>query len=84
MIYTEIEFNESAFKHGVSEDDIRSAMMSLVFDEEMDGFENKYMLLGFDLNGILIEVMYNFIDEHSINVFHSMKCRKDFLKLLER
>jgi hypothetical protein len=59
-------------------------MMTFVFDEKIDRQENKYMLLGFDVNGNLIEVMYNFIDERAINVFHAMKCRKEFLKLLER
>jgi uncharacterized DUF497 family protein len=83
-MYIEIGFIESAFRHGVTEEDIRAAMMSFVFDEEMDGFEDKYMLLGFDINGLLIEVMYNVIDEKNISVFHAMKCRKEFYKLLER
>jgi hypothetical protein len=59
-------------------------MMTVLFDEKMDGQENKFMLLGFDGNGNLIEVMYNLIDEKNINVFHAMKCRKEFLKLIER
>jgi hypothetical protein len=79
-----IEFHESAFKHGIAEDDILNAMMSVVFDEEMDGYANKYMLLGFATNGILIEIMYNMVDDKSIHVFHAMKCRKEFVKLLER
>jgi hypothetical protein len=24
----------------------------------------------------VLEVLYNIIDEHTINVFHAMKCRK--------
>jgi hypothetical protein len=41
------------------------------------------LLIGFDTKGNLIEVMYNIIDENSINIFHAMKCRKEYLKLLE-
>jgi uncharacterized DUF497 family protein len=83
-VNTEIEFSEAAFKHGITENDIRNAMMTFLFDEKMDGQENKFMLLGFDENGNLIEVMYNLIDEKSVNVFHAMKCRKELLKLIER
>jgi len=46
----------------------------------MEGHDNKYAVIGFDRNGNLIEVMYNLIDEQSINVFHAMRCR-DSLRL---
>jgi hypothetical protein len=42
------------------------------------------MILGFDTGGIMLEVMYNIVDENSIHVFHAMKCRKEFIKLIER
>jgi hypothetical protein len=44
----------------------------------MDGFDNKYLVIGFDQTGNFIEVMYNRIDEKSINVFHAMKARQQF------
>ncbi|MDR2922317.1 MAG: hypothetical protein LBU85_03115, partial [Treponema sp.] len=47
-----------------------------------DESDNKYLVIGFDRNINLIEVMYNVIDEHSINVFHAMRCRKNFYHLL--
>ncbi|GHU68280.1 hypothetical protein AGMMS49983_20740 [Clostridia bacterium] len=68
-MYMEIEFNESAFRHGISETDVRNAVESFVFDEEMDGYSNKYMLLGFDVNGLLIEIMYNIVDEKVLRSF---------------
>jgi hypothetical protein len=37
------------------------------------------VVIGFGAVGNLLEVMYNPIDEDSINVFHAMKCRKSFL-----
>jgi hypothetical protein len=51
----------------------------------MEGFNNKYLIIGFDMKTNLIEVMYNLVDEDIANIFHAMKCRKDFLlKLQER
>ncbi|MDR2734674.1 MAG: hypothetical protein LBC99_08585 [Spirochaetota bacterium] len=77
-MYIEINCNPSAFKHGVTENDIRWAIKTHICDVLMDGYENKYALIGFDTSGNLLEIMYNLIDEHSINVFHAMKCRESF------
>ena len=77
-----IEFNPAAFKHGLSEVDIRRAIDTFIYEEPLADFENKYLLLGFDTKGTLLEVMYNDIDEQSINVFHAMLCRKAFYNLL--
>jgi hypothetical protein len=32
----------------------------------------------------LLEIMYNIIDEHTVNVFHAMKCRNTYLSLLKQ
>lgn len=80
----EIEFNPSAFKHGISEVDIRRAFDRFIYEDPLEDFENKYLLLGFDTKGILLEVMYNYIDDDTINVFHAMECRKNFYKLIRR
>jgi hypothetical protein len=78
-------FNPAAFKHGVTEMDVHWAMATALFDELLEGFDNKYLLIGFDVSGNLIEVMYNLVDEDITNIFHAMKCRSDFLqKLPER
>jgi hypothetical protein len=76
-----IEFNEAAFVHEFTEKDIYAAFDSAVFDgsiEEED--ENKNLVIGFDRNINPIEVMYNVIDENTINVFHAMKLRKKFYR----
>jgi len=36
----------------------------------------------FDINGNLIEVMYNKIDDDSINVFHAMSCGKEYREMV--
>ena len=82
-----IIFNKSAFKHRVTENDIRCALSTFLVDiainENTDGYD-KFLIIGFDTKGVLIELIYNLIDENNINVFHAMKCRKEYLKLLER
>jgi uncharacterized DUF497 family protein len=80
-----ILFSESAHKHGVTEADIRKALVTKKYDAELDGegLEDKYLLIGFDSNANLIEVMYNAIDDNTVRVFHAMKCRKAYVGLLE-
>jgi len=50
--------------------------------DEEEG-ENKYLVIGFDRNALPLEVMYNVIDDKTINVFHAMRCRKKFLHLIK-
>jgi hypothetical protein len=80
----EIVFVPSAFKHEVSEENIRWVLLNHLADgiiEEDD--ETKYLSIGFDKSGNLLEIMYNFIDDQTIKVFHAMKCRKQFYEKLE-
>jgi len=77
-----IEFNPSAFKHGINEAAIRYAVINVVYDDIWDNVEDKHLLLGFDNNGNPLEIMYNIIDDNSINVFHAMKCRSIYYHLL--
>jgi len=78
-----IEFNPSAFKHGISEEDIRTAIERFVYNEIMEDDEDKHLLLGFDTHANLLEIIYNKIDEQAINIFHVMKCRKAYYSLAE-
>ena len=77
-------FNTAAFKHGVAETDIEAAMATALIDELIEGYDNKFLIIGFDMKGNLIEVMYNLVGENIANVFHAMKCRKDFLQKLQK
>ncbi|MDR1429157.1 MAG: hypothetical protein LBI85_02615 [Spirochaetaceae bacterium] len=78
----EIIFNETAFKHGVTEADIRWAFKTFKYDQLVEGEENKYLLLGFNIQGNLIEVIYKEINDHRVNVFHAMPCRNVLFPLL--
>jgi uncharacterized DUF497 family protein len=80
-----IEFCQSAFTHDITEADIRFAFDTARYDGSIDeeNSENKHLVIGFDRNVNLIEIMYNVIDENTINVFHAMKCRKSFLHFIK-
>jgi hypothetical protein len=71
-----IEFNQAAFKHGINDVDIRHAIRHFIYEEQIDDGENKHLILGFVTSRTLLEIIYNVIDGHTINVFHAMKCRK--------
>jgi len=80
----EIIFKKTAFKHGETEADICWAFKTFQYDRLIEGFDNKYQLLGFNTKGNLIEVLYNEINEHRVNVFHAMPCQDISLLLTDR
>jgi hypothetical protein len=72
----------SAFKHGVSIENIRHALSWPEYEGPLEGDGDKRIVLGFDLNGNLLEILYNQIDVETVKVFHAMKCRNIFYFLL--
>ena len=80
----EIIFKQSAFKHGVTEADIHWAFSTVESDELIQGFDNKYRLLGFNTKGNMIEVLYNLINNRRVNVFHAFPCSDAFVKSLSK
>jgi hypothetical protein len=78
-----VKFNKSAFRHGVNREDIRHAVINFLYDDMFEETPDTHLLLGFDGNGNLLEILYNIIDEYSINVFHVMKCRSKFYCLID-
>lgn len=82
-----IRFCQSAFKHGISEADIRWAIDTVKYDgclEDDEDAENKRLLIGFDRNANPpLEIYYNIIDHDTVRVFHAMKCRNIYKHLLE-
>jgi hypothetical protein len=72
-------FKPTAFRHGVSEADIRHAFDHYLSDGTVAGEDHKHLLVGLDRKGNALEVLYNVLDENTVNVFHAMKCRKKWL-----
>ena len=82
-----VELNSSAFKHNISEEDIRFAFENKLFDHPIAHQEGKNLLIGLDRKLNPIEILYNEIDDQTVNIFHAMKCRKawrDLAKLEEK
>jgi hypothetical protein len=78
----EIVFVPSAFKHHVTEADIRHAYRTRIYARQVEGYENKYGFIGFNTVGNPIEVFYNPIGEDTIKVFHAMALRPGVLERL--
>jgi hypothetical protein len=71
-MFPNIEFNEAAFKHGIIEPNIRYALWHPLHEELLEGYRNKWLVIGYDTAANLIEVGYNSIDDDTVNVFHAM------------
>ena len=82
-MFPNIEFNEAAFKHNITEANIRYAMWHPLHEQLLEEYVNKWLIIGYDTVGNLIEVAYNIINDNTVNVFHAMPCRKKFLKQLD-
>ena len=84
-----IKFNKAAFKHGIAEADIRMAFDNVLYDERLDDSDGedeinaRYLLIGFDRNANLLEILYNVIDDDTLKVFHAMRCSNTFLPLIK-
>ena len=74
----------SAFKHKVTEANIRHAVLNWRYDDVFEDDPDKHLLIGFDSNANLLEIMYNVIDEQNLKVFHAMRCRDTLLQLLNK
>jgi hypothetical protein len=86
----DIIFKESAFRHNLDEAEIRHAFMNPCYDGPIENDDKKnnhepkgrYIRLGFDKSGNLLEILYNEYDTY-VCIFHAMKCRSIFFSLLE-
>jgi hypothetical protein len=77
----EVVFKPSAFKHGATEVDIRHCIATAIYDGPMEGYENKYLRLGFDTKANPLEIYYNEFGENGMNVFHAMATQQIYLPL---
>ena len=82
-MYFDIEFSQSAFKHGIKKEDIRWAFLHPRYDGPLEDLESKYIRLGFDRSGNLLEIMYNENDKFTVKIFHAMRCRSIYYPLLD-
>ena len=77
-------FVSSAFKHGVTREDIIHAYRTRTSDSLLESYGDKYGFIGYNRAGNPIEVFYNPIGEDAIKVFHAMDCRDGVRAQLEQ
>ncbi|MCL1817498.1 MAG: hypothetical protein FWG35_01115 [Spirochaetaceae bacterium] len=75
----EIVFAPSAFRHGVTKEDIFHAYVTIIYEGPLEGYGNKYAFIGFNRVGNPIEVFYNPIGDDAIKIFHAMNCRNGII-----
>jgi len=78
----DIVFVPSAFKHGVTKEDIHHAYSTIIYEGPLERYENKFAFIGFNRAGNLIEVFYNPIGDDAIKVFHAMSSRDVIIEQL--
>jgi len=77
-----VEFNEAAFRHKISREDILCALKTKIRAGVVRELPETYAVIGFDRAGNPLELMYNPVDDNTISVFHAMKVRNSFIKIL--
>jgi hypothetical protein len=77
-----VEFNEAAFRHNISKEDILHALKTKIYDAVIEGLPEKHAVIGFDRTWNSLELMYNPVNDTGITVFHAMRARKSFIKML--
>ena len=75
-----VEFNEAAFRHNISKEDILSALETKIYAAAIEEFPEKYLVIGFDRAGNPLELLYNPLGDSSIYVFHAMKARTSIIE----
>jgi hypothetical protein len=60
-----ILYVQSAFKHGYTQEDIERAIDTKIYEDNLKGEDDIYVIIGFDTIANPIEVFYNIIDDRS-------------------
>ena len=77
----EIEIKSSAYKHGCTYDDIINCYRYPIVSKVLIREESKYLYIGLDTKGRLIELLVN---HNAVSIiFHAMKLRKSFENLIK-
>ena len=73
---------ESAFKHGISENEIKHVFDNAISFIKLEEFPPKIMLFGFDSQGKALEIRYFVNDNGDEIIIHAMKLRKTYQKYM--
>ena len=79
-----VNLKTSALKHGIQKEDILYVVDNPILDNMIEIFPEKYLIIGFDRNGNLLEIVYELENDEILKVFHAMKCRKSYISILRQ
>lgn len=83
MVAHRVIVRGSALKHGISlEDSIKAATAPLVAAALDDEDPRRFLRLGFDTSGRLLETVVLLWDDGTEEIIHSMKARPQYFDLL--
>jgi hypothetical protein len=74
-----VEFTESAFRHNISKEDILHAIKTRLRDSSIPSLSEKHAAIGLDRALNELEIMYNQIDDDTIQIFYAMRLRSSFI-----
>ncbi|MDR2567007.1 MAG: hypothetical protein LBC97_13330 [Bifidobacteriaceae bacterium] len=78
-----VRFTVSARRHDVSLRDAAAALAGAVVTvTALDGEDDKWLALGFDTAGRLLELVGYDLDGGAVLVVHAMKCRASYYRLI--
>ncbi|MDR1042790.1 MAG: hypothetical protein LBL54_02670 [Clostridiales Family XIII bacterium] len=75
-----VKIKQSALKHGKTAEDVLSVLNTAIYDETIAVDPNKTLIVGYDKSANLTEIIVHVVSDESVIVFHSMACRKVYLK----
>jgi hypothetical protein len=79
-----VEIHDSARKHGVADDDILHAINHVLAVEDAGDDPDRWLLLGPDTAGNLLEVVVMTTIESTQLAIHAMPMREKYRRLLEQ
>jgi hypothetical protein len=74
---------DSAYKHGISDNDIRFAYENAVNSIILEEFPLRIMEFGFDTSGRALEIGYFVNDRNECVIMHAMKLRNSYHKYIK-
>jgi hypothetical protein len=74
-----VRIKQSALKHGKTKEDVLSVLNTAIYDETITVDPNKTLIVGYDKNANLTEIVAHVISDELVIVFHAMACRKVYL-----
>jgi hypothetical protein len=83
-VHPHTRFHNSAFKHGISLEQAAHALRFPLYHGALIGLaiDNKFLIIGVDESGKLLELIYLLDKDGDVLVIHAMKCRPIHFQLL--